>query len=686
MCLWFCATTGIVAGEAGPAGFPDALAEIDSLLEAEPGRPAVRHWTPASAGSVRLVGHIRKLSPGAEAVCEILAGGRTLWSRRLDGPDAVCHGFDVAAFDLDPRSTVAVRVVAGAGPVRTGVAVRIVPEPFASRWRRDLPTGFPAFGDETSNALRRKGQDLLQAIRDASAAKAGRIVVPPGDYLFHARWSQASTLANLADLEIVADGVTFWFEPPHIHGLLFQACRNVTVRGLDIDFSSPTWFQALVAGIDRQQKTIRAALLDGYEPRDADGRKEMSGERTFVFYDAGGRFLNHGHSPGKWRLLEDGRSVLCEEIGRSGIPDGLQPGDFVVGTIRTGAALRSQDCAGMRFEDVNLWPSPGIALWEGGGDGGNVYLRVRATRRPQTNRLHAFGADVFHVAATDRGPTFDRCESAYGADDNLNIHGEFGRVVRRVDARRYYLDGAYATGDTLEFRDQNTVEWLGAAKVVAATATPDGPALAIHETYRAQGKFLVELDKPLELPALSVVVLDGKRSSRGWVVRNCWFHDNFQRTLINGAPGGLIENTTLQNVGMGICAQFETWGPWMEGPFARDLVIRDNRFLDAPPGGPAIAVSMHPPGGGSDRRRFAATPVTNLTIVGNYFGRSSGTPLTIHNVEGLKIEGNHIDYPATAPTPAGLGNTSAVNWLYLQDCKDVSIQHNQTPAGTGGSS
>ena len=63
-----------------------------------------------------------------------------------------------------------------------------------------------------------------------------------------------------------------------------------------------------------------------------------------------------------------------------------------------------------------------------------------------------------------------------------------------------------------------------------------------------------------------------------------------------------------------------------------------------------------------------------------------GTPLTIHNVEGLKIEGNHIDYPATAPTPAGLGNTSAVNWLYLQDCKDVSIQHNQTPAGTGGSS
>jgi len=113
--------------------------------------------------------------------------------------------------------------------------------------------------------------------------------------------------------------------------------------------------------------------------------------------------------------------------------------------------------------------------------------------------------------------------------------------------------------------------------------------------------------------------MDGKRSARGFIIRNCWFHSNFQRTLINGAPGGLIENTTLQNVGHGLCVQFETWGPWMEGPFARDLMSRNNRFLDSPPAGPAISVSMHPPGGGTNRRRREAKPVTNLTITGNYF-------------------------------------------------------------------
>lgn len=71
-------------------------------------------------------------------------------------------------------------------------------------------------------------------------------------------------------------------------------------------------------------------------------------------------------------------------------------------------------------------------------------------------------------------------------------------------------------------------------------------------------EYLVEFDTPLELPPLSFVVLDEKRSADGFILRDCWLHDNFQRTLINKAPNGLIESNTLQNVGMGICVQFET--------------------------------------------------------------------------------------------------------------------------------
>jgi len=664
------------------SGFDDALATIDATLEAQAGCSALRTWTATQKGSVRFVGSVQKLTENAEASIELRVDGKSCWHRKFEDADSLCHGVDIAVLDAEAQSKVEICIAAKTMAVRVRTVFQIIPEPYLSRWRAEGPTGYPAWSEEEEILLRKKGQDVLQAIQEASKEKRGKIVLPPGDYLFHARWSQASTLTRLENLEIMAEGVTFWFEPPLVHALLFDHCRNVTVRGLTIDFTIPCWFQARITEVDRTTKTLRATLMKGYEPRTSNGAAENKGSRALMFYDADGRFINHQHSPGTWEASEDGASVIVSKIERAGIPAALQPGDYVVATLRTGAALRSSDCAGMRFEAVNLWSSPGMAVFEGGGQGGNVYHGVRATRRPFTNRLQAFGADIFHLAGADRGPTLDRCELAYGADDNLNIHGSFGRVVQREGDRSYYLQGPYAAGDAIEFRHQTSLALLGCATVTSVTNTPGGPTLEISDKYKAKGEALVTIGKALDLPPLSLVVLDNKRSASGFVLRNCWLHDNFQRTLINGSPDGRIENNTLQNVGHGLVVQFETWGPWMEGPFARNLVVRNNRFIDSPPEGGVLTVSMHPPGGGSNHRRFEAKPVTNLVIEGNYFGRTAATPLSIHNVDGLWVRNNVIDYPTEAPLPKGLHNTAKANWLYLQDCDSVFLLNNQAPACT----
>jgi len=655
------------------------MADIDVTFEALPGKPAARSWSFKHEGRVRLIGHVRMQTAGTKAEFHVLVDSKPVWNHMFGTHDSIPHAFDIVAYDLTNKSSV--ELVASVGPdsrpVKLTCALQVVPEPFVSRWRTDLPTGYPVWTEDEQKLLRQKGQDILEKIRSASAAKAGKVVIPRGHYLFHANWSRASTLKNLADLEIVAEGVTFWFKPPMVHALLFENCRDVTVRGLTIDFTIPCWFQAKVTEVDRKAKTIRATLMPDYPPRNANGKSETEGNRAFMFYDPKGRFINHRYTPTRWQIDADRETIVCKP-GRHGIPKALKTGDYAVGTIRTGAALRSSKCTRMRFEDVNIWSSPGMAVYEGGGEGGHVYRRVRATRRPHTNRLQAFGADIFHLAGADKGPRLERCELAYGADDNLNIHGSFGRVVKTSDDRSYYLEGAYEIGDTIEFRDQKSVELLGVAKVQSVRATPDGPSLAINDKYTAKGEYLVEFDKTMELPPLTLVVLDGKHSADGFILRDCWLHDNFQRTLINGSPNGLIENNTFQNVGMGICVQFETWGPWMEGPFARNLTIRNNRFLNSPPDGPVINVSMHPPGGGSSAQRLHAKPVTNMAITGNYFGTTKDTPLSIHNVNGLTIHGNSINHPADAPAPKGLANSSTVNWLYLQDCQDVSVRNNLT--------
>ncbi len=618
----------------------------------------VRRWKPYRDGSVRLVGWLQKPSPAAGGVISVYADGDLVWSRTMAPADTIPHAFDIAVKDLKTTSEVDVMVVPHdeADAVVVHWAAEIIEEPYLSSWRVDLPTGIPLFSEEQKATQRAEGQRVLELIREASRSGASRLIIPPGDYRFHADWSRASTLQDIRNLEIVAKGVTFWFEPPHVHGLLFRDCSNVTVRGLTIDFDPLPWFQARITEIDRDAKRITATVMQDYLPRNSGGELETSGRRACMFYDAAGNFVVHTHNPSDWRLLDDGGTMV---IDVRLIPAALETGGYVVGTLRTGAALRAQGCEGMLFEDINIWSSPGMAVNESGGAGGNVYRRVRATRRPHANRLHAFGADVFHLSSSDKGPTLDRCESAYGADDNLNIHGRFGRVRHRVGPMRYHLQGSYQPGDRISFYDDHSVDMLGEAVVVSVVPQPEGPPI-------------VELDTELELPENAKVVM-ARQSAAGFVVRNSWFHNNFQRTMINGAPGGLIENNTLQQVGHGLRVQFETWGPWMEGPFASDLVVRRNRFLTTPGIGANISVSMHPPGGGTNVRPRAAMPVKNMTIEDNYFSTPAGYAISVHNVDGLVVRGNVVD----RPWPKSPSEASEHKWLYLQTVNDAVVEDNE---------
>ncbi len=69
-----------------------------------------------------------------------------------------------------------------------------------------------------------------------------------------------------------------------------------------------------------------------------------------------------------------------------------------------------------------------------------------------------------------------------------------------------------------------------------------------------------------------------------------------------------------------------------------------------------------------------------MILLGNDFGRTSHPPIVIHNVDGLKIQDNSIEYPAAAPGPLGLTHSSGVNWLYVQDCAKVVLRENRQPA------
>jgi hypothetical protein len=658
----------------------------------------VRRWTASQAGSVRLVGWLRKpANTGDRVTCRVYVAGKERWSRVLDGPDTIPHAFDILLYDVPKGAPVDMAVLPGRKTKSADVIwkLQILSEP-CTAWRPDLPIG-PVFTDAEKAQQREAGVKLLARINEASKNKDGKLVIVPGNYRFSADWGPHPVLTDLHDLTLIAHGVTFWFDPPDIWGLEFTNCSNVKVYGLTLDYDPLPTFQAHITAIDTKANTVTAELMKGYEP------PEQAGQRVVCLYRADGSYIQNYLLNKTWRRLPGTSTIVVDTPA-----PGAKVGDYLACPTRTGQALRCSGCGGMVFEDCNIYASGGGVIGENGGAGGNVYRRLHATRRPGTNRLHAFGADGFHLSSTDKGAIIDRCEMAYLGDDHINIHGFFSTVGKRLGPAHYYLLGYYApfeVGKRIYFWDWSTVEPRGSAVVVSVKPVSDGSSraeatkeiVAMNQPHSEEVSE-VTLDEDVDLPT-GTLIDTRNHECRGFVVKNCWFHDCFNRAfLLNGSPDGLIENNTLQNVGGGINIHFETWA-YIEGRFASNTMVRNNRILDCATGPAdanayfqgAIMIVLVPNGGNYLRH---STPVSNMTLTGNYIENAGGVPVYVTNMDGLTVTHNTIDRPFSWSGWKGFGKAIANTCgdlpdapVFLATVKNARISDNLVydPAGfTGG--
>ncbi|MHB1460612.1 MAG: right-handed parallel beta-helix repeat-containing protein [Armatimonadota bacterium] len=642
----------------------------------------VRRWTADRAGSVRLVGWLCKAASTRGAVCfRIYRDGQVFWSRTIAEDDTIPHAFDVLLVDLPKSAKIDLVAVSESkeAVVKVDWKLQIVSET-CTAWHPDLPIG-PQFTDLQKQAQRDAGKELLLQIKRASDQKLKTFRIPAGDYRYRAGWDpDCPIIEGVRDLQIKASGATFWMEPPLIWGLLVRKCQNLTFRGLTIDFDPLPFFQARVLHIDAPNERVTAEIMPGHEPRTADGIPEDSGQRVMLFFHPDGSFINNYLLGKSWHRIGHSNRIEIETPA-----PGVFVGDYLAAPIRTGAALRTIECEHIVYEDCNIFASGGMMAMEGGGVGGHVYRRLHGVRRPGTNRLHAFGADGFHMTATEKGPTIERCEVAHLADDHINLHGFFGIVAQRMSAHQYYFAASYGPfmiKQNVDFWDWRSVEHLGAATVTRTKRVTDGAQceLVLSELNRMEHAhssevWEVTLDRDLDLP-VGTLIDTHSLNCEGFVVRNCWFHDCFNRPfLLNGASGGLVENNTFQNVMHGLEIHYETWGPMTEGQFANDNQFINNRMLGCSTGAAAsdaylqgAIMSVMVPSGGNYLRR--STPIHNMLFKGNYIETPGGVPIYITNMDGLTIKNNIIDRPFHAADWKGFGSAFATT---CGDLPDASV-------------
>lgn len=473
-------------------------------------------------------------------------------------------------------------------------------------WHPDLPSGpEAAFTEDDRQKQREAWKEVAREIRAAATNQNGTYKIPEGHYRIPPNGDRI--LRKLKNLTIDASHVTIWFDARHVYGLEFFDCENITVCGLTLDCDPFPHAQAKIISIDEHSQKAELMIMPGYVIPKA-------GERRLIFYKSDGSFIGHVPTTGMITQIDTNRFTLSHALlGK------LKPNDYVVMSERTGFALNTTGCKDMVFEKLTIYASGGMGVRESGGPGGSIYRNVRITRRPGTNRLHATGADGFHIVSMERGPLIENTEVAYLSDDIINLHGYFGRVVKAATGNKVEVNAPsshFYVGQKLKFWDHLSLRLTGEANV--------------KEIKADKNIYLLTLDSDVKVGMRDLVETFTKVCAH-FQVKNCWFHDNFNRGfLLNGASPGVIENNLFEKIVSGnLAIQMETW-KYDEGQFVHGLMVKGNHFQDG-----GIDVNLI----GEADGVYSQTPCSDISITDNVIVNGS---IQVRNVASLVIAGNTV--------------------------------------------
>ncbi|MCY3021314.1 MAG: right-handed parallel beta-helix repeat-containing protein [Planctomycetota bacterium] len=529
--------------------------------------------------------------------------------------------------------------------------------------------------------------DLQGLIDKEVKAGSRKIVVPPGRYRVTPKRQQHLVLKDLQDIEIVADGVEMVCTET-TRALTVSNCRNVTVRGLAIDYDPLPFTQGRIVKLSDDRKIHEVELFEGYPPA------EMARTFKYEIFKPDTRTLRcEDHYPKKVEVI-DPRHIRIINAGGSA-KDAEQAGDLIViGAEYTphGNAGHAVECSGnvnVRLENIDLYASNCFGFLEYNCDG-STYQRCRIDRRPPESdpvkradpRLRSLNADAFHSKHAVKGPAYIECVARFMGDDAVNICGDYHMVTACNGAElRVLAKGSMniAAGDQVELFAYDGKR-LPDAKL--AKAERDGKITDAEKAFLLKQRmdegirtkwnadaYKVTLDRAVELPMGSLIA-SARRMGNGFVVQGCDFGFNRSRgILIKASDGKVVGNKLTGNWGPAILVSPEYW--WLESGSSNNVEIRDNTIS----GCRARPILVHAQGGqGLISGKLApAGAHNNIAILNNTISDCPLPNIEVTSTEGLRIEGN------TFRTPKGVKpdqDPATIEAVKTVNCAQVTTDGN----------
>jgi hypothetical protein len=565
-----------------------------------------------------------------------------------------------------------------AGVFGNGSAYAACPLELDIPYSPDNPPG-PSFGVREMQDQLIAGQQLIQDIYTAFYAGDDVFTIPPGDYRFETvsqKGPNAFALENLNrdgqnQFRILGYGATLWFNlhgnsAPQVNFMvgLFNCC-NITLEGLTIDSNPRGQMDARVTAFDFTGNRIQVQPLEGtfllpsvpvhqnrFIPFKPDGKHIAPlykidtawGPGNMVFnaftVDPNGRYWLEMDTPKLLQTVQD--PTWQATYGSAGT---LEIGDVLAVLYSANRGINLDECKQVIIRDLHMYTAKSTRHESGYCD--NQWINCRLMGRPGTNNLSggegSLSTDCMHGSLVD-GMLVHRT-----SDDTTNLRAMWRNVIStNVHSATFHRRPPLLLepGHKADFYDISTKQFIATLTVASAykeTVTFVEPVGSAYDNAKA---------------------LFTEFQNAGWVMRNCFFVDSYQRTLMQCGPG-LFEHNRLERVGS--CMRIHPGAiTYVETGIPSDITIRNNVFIDCSTGPDRPSFEVN-----SDNRR-----IENLTITGNIICNSGREVAEINQVDNFNFSNNIIINPFEGSVLLPETHCPDLPIAVLDDVNGATIENN----------
>ena len=379
-----------------------------------------------------------------------------------------------------------------------------------------------------------------------------------------------------------------------IHGkmtpLLFDRCKNITVKNLTVDYACPTMTEFAILSNDNGVCDIKinSDCLFRVEGNDIfwHGEADLNGNYYWEDnYIQRGRYIKL-YDPSKNKCYDFNRDNLAFKKIQQLTDNTLQvelknkdihfPAGCIIQTrniVRDQSGSLFQRCKNILLENMRIKFMHGLGMVSQFCE--NVTYR-NCDLTPAENRTITSTADFFQFSGCKGNLIVESCKAHGAQDDYINVHGTHLRIVEKSDDNcitvRFMHDEswgfqAFEKGDELEFIKWDTLIPYGTTKVT--------DYMRVNDT-----DIKLWLDRPLPDIELNKDVVENATWTPNLRVSNCDFGVTAGRGVLCTTRGKvIIENNRFHNL----------WGPallieddcnfWFESGYTKEIIFRNNQVI-----------------------------------------------------------------------------------------------------------